>query len=102
MNLSDLAKQFHDNALAHGFWESENKAEKIALMHSELSEALEAVRKPRPDNKLTQFSSEVVEFADVLIRVLDYCHHYALPIEDAVMAKHTYNITRPFKHGKVF
>ena len=100
--LNTLAKEFYDNAVAHGFWTAPNKGERIALMHSELSEALEYVRKPGPDDKLPQFSGEVVELADALIRILDYCAHYNLPIEQAVLAKHEYNKQRPFMHGKAF
>lgn len=102
MNLSELAKEFHNNAVAHGFWDNPNKGERIALMHSELSEALEAIRKPGPDDKLPQHSAEVVELADAIIRILDYCEHYELPIEAAVLDKHEYNIKRPYKHGKQF
>ena len=102
MNLTELAKEFHDNAVAHGFWDNPNKGERIALMHSELSEALEAVRKPGPDDKLPHLDSETVELADAIIRILDYCHYYRLPIEEAVLAKHEYNIKRPYKHGKAF
>ena len=102
LDLSTLAKEFNDNAVRHGFWETPNKGERIALMHSELSEALEYVRKPGPDDKLPEFSGEVVELADALIRILDYCAHYNLPIEAAVLAKHEYNKKRPYKHGKQF
>lgn len=102
LSLTTLAKEFNDLATKNGFWENPNKGERIALMHSELSEALEAIRKPAPDDKLPQFSGEVVEFADAIIRILDYCHHYNLPIESAVVAKHEYNKTRPYKHGKAF
>ena len=102
LNLNTLAEEFCDNATKHGFWETPNRGERIALMHSELSEALEYIRKPGADDKLPQFSGEVVELADATIRILDYCAFYNLPIHEAVMAKHEYNIKRPYKHGKQF
>lgn len=96
----------HNNALQHGFWgkvpDPTLKAEKIALMHSELSEMLEGVRKPTPDSHCPEFSSEAVEAADLLIRLLDYCMAFHIPLTSATIAKMQYNSTRPFKHGKAF
>jgi len=100
--LNSLASEIHQTALNHGFWESENKAEKIALMHSELSEALEAIRKPCQDDKCPAYTGEEVELADAVIRILDYAHHFGLDLEGAISAKAAFNKTRPYKHGKAF
>ena len=106
--LTFLARNMHTIEAAHGFLTPvpENllpmfKGNKIALMHSELSEALEAVRKPRQDDHCPMFSNEVVELADCVIRVLSYCYHFNLPLADAILAKAEFNRSRPFMHGKL-
>ena len=49
MLISDLAREVHENAVAHGWWDEERKPpEIIALIHSEWSEALEEARAGRP------------------------------------------------------
>ena len=87
---------------AQGFWESDNTGEKIALMHSELSEALEADRKSLDAEHIPGFSGVEEELADVIIRVLDFAGHHQLRLGEALSAKIAYNLTRPFKHGKAY
>lgn len=97
---------FKNNA-DHGFWEGNiedfNKGEKLMLIVTELAEVLEALRHGNPpDEKVPEFSSEAVEIADAVIRILDYCAAYNIDLVGAILAKHAYNVTRPFKHGKKF
>ena len=99
-----LSQGCYTNSLQHGFWDKlpRNKGEMIALMHSELSEMLEGVRKPAPDTHCPEFSSEEIELADLLIRAFDYAGGHDPRLGEALIAKMAYNATRPHKHGKAF
>lgn len=94
-----------ENSRNKGFWEDKenrNKGEMIALMHSELSEMLEGVRKPQQSEKLPEFTLEEEEAADLFIRLMDYCEGWGLKLPEAIEAKMEYNTGRPYKHGKAF
>jgi NTP pyrophosphatase (non-canonical NTP hydrolase) len=104
--LNELAFVVHANAKAHGFWTGDpldrNVGEMIALIHSELSEALEGHRKNAADDHLPEFDSLTVELADAVIRILDLAAGRQLNFAEALLSKMRFNLGRPHKHGKDF
>ena len=104
--LAQLCEECHANAARHGFYDHDphiNIAEKIALMHSELSEALEAARcTPKLDEHCPAHQNFEVELADCCIRIFDLCGALQLNLGQALVDKIMYNESRPYKHGKQF
>ena len=102
--INRLADEIHEMATVKGHWDgNKNVGEKIALMHSELSEALEGSRRGNPpDEHCPLFSSMEIEFADCVIRILDFGVEYNLDVAQAMAAKMKFNATRPYRHGKKF
>ena len=64
----------------------------LLLIHSEVSEACEALRKG--DKGAVE-----EELADVIIRVLHTAEKNGFDMEQAVWEKHKKNMTRPHRHG---
>lgn len=74
---------------------------KLVLIHSEVSEAVEAAilgvwSMQSPAGKPEGL---VVELADAVIRIMDLCQKLDLDLESAMAAKHEYNKTRSHRHG---
>lgn len=77
--------------------------DKIALLHSELSEALEADRIGNPPAQhISGFSAKEEELADVLLRVLNVAMIENLRVAEAAVAKLRHLTTRPYMHGKKY
>ena len=132
MTLNEWAKEIHENAVAHGWWDDERSfGDIVALCHSELSEALEEYRSNRPmlwyackeaeketpcdpkdETECRWFGVEercgyrdgkpegiATEMIDCIIRILDWCGKENLDVDKLLELKHTYNKTRPYRHG---
>ena len=113
--IKKLQKLCHKIAVSKGFWECpfcksdsiflcyacqdtrkyRNDGELIALMQSELSEALEDLRKGN-DKHVGE------ELADCVIRIMDFCEARGIDLEKEIIRKIEINKGRKFKHGKKF
>lgn len=100
MNLNELSARVH--AANIKWWQDvetgqaikRNKGELIALMHSELSEALEGERKNLMDDKLPHRRMAEVELVDTIIRILDYAGGFGYDLQGAFDEKMSFNATR--------
>lgn len=94
LRVSALVVLAHDYAKRKGFWpKGRNLGEHLCLIHSEVSEALEALREDKPMDE---------ELADIMIRVADLAGYLHIDLELAIRRKMDFNETRPHKHGKAF
>lgn len=66
----------------------------LCLVHSEISEACEGVRKNSKDDKLPHRSMFEVELADAMIRMFDIAGAYNLDLGGALVEKLEYNANR--------
>ena len=99
--LPRVQKYVHDIAKSKGWWDTPPEdGTVVALMHAELSEALEAMRHGWPQSEVVPEVDPVTEeLADVVIRILDFAGRKELPLAEAIVSKIEYNRTRPHKHG---
>ena len=127
--LNEVRDAIHTNSIAKGFWEEPNTniTEKIMLVVTELSEAVEAMRKLSKEELISEIQGNSAtieafdlygydhydfekfvkdsigdEFADSIIRILDLCGRLGIDIEGHIKYKMVYNSTRPYLHGKKF
>lgn len=123
--INRLSAEIHKNNVNKGFYEDKkNIGEMLALVHSEVSEALEADRKGNYANMdevlwddMNNTSEEGYfqhafgayckdtfedELADIMIRVMDLAHYKGIDLEKHIDAKMKFNSLREFKHGKKY
>lgn len=116
VELNVLSKIIHENNVEAGWWTDLDTGEPLTgykkpedpkfsesrrdllnllcLVHSEVSEAAEGVRKNCPDDKLPHRSMFEVELADALIRIFDIAGAHKLDLGGALYEKLEYNKNR--------
>lgn len=97
--LNKLTRACFGLSWVKGWWNSKDSldnqiAAKLALVHSEISEALEGFRKDLMDDKLPHRKMFEVELADACIRIFDIAGYFGLDLEGAIREKLEYNQTR--------
>jgi NTP pyrophosphatase (non-canonical NTP hydrolase) len=104
--LDVLSALLHETAIEKGFWDNPKNFDvfgnKLALVHSEVTEVLEAIRKNKGSEQIVE------EMADILIRTLDlyaamrnagFVKH---SLDEVLFNKMSINKSRPQKHGHLF
>lgn len=126
MELNELVRLAHGNAKEKGWWSDDDgkpitksPLEIQMLIVSEIAEACEEVRKKSPPvyqcgatdpairtpdmtecwNWQLKPEGELIELADAMIRIADYCGHKDWDLSAAIEMKMKYNKTRPHRHG---
>jgi NTP pyrophosphatase (non-canonical NTP hydrolase) len=127
-DLNDLQKVVHQNSKAHGWWDTKDDdvghfVRKMFKVQDEICEAGREVDHGRgfnetyytcenPDSHTSLDCTGICsmcrygkpegvgyELADAVIRILDFCEWAGIPLWDRMVRKHTFNLTREYRHG---
>ena len=104
--LDVLSAILHETAIEKGFWDNPKNFDvfgnKLALVHSEVTEVLEAIRKNKGSEEIVE------EMVDILIRTLDFyasmrnAGFVTHSLDEILFKKMEINKARPALHGNLF
>lgn len=104
LSTSTLQSACHNLAKQSGWWNNSDPntsienplhfSNKLCLIHSEISEAMEGDRKGLMDDKLPHRLMREVELADAVIRIFDLAGGYGMDLPGAIVEKLAYNALR--------
>lgn len=98
--FNEVAADIHGVAVSKGWWDKpRNDGEIIALVHSELSEALEGLREDAQSDKIPGFLAVEEELADAIVRIMDVSYARNWRVAEALIEKTAFNTTRERMHG---
>lgn len=112
--VNTLANDIGEISEAKGFWDPDEVGDigiiplKLALIHSEATEALDVHRKWYDDSdedanhQMSDMQADdfFEEVADIIIRSLDLAGYYGVDIGNIIIAKVEKNRERPYRHSK--
>lgn len=124
--FSDMQNHVHSTAISKGWWDKRAQMENacsqyesrvyptpisdfsvvanqiscLALVVTEIAEAIEAIRHGNPpDDKIPEFNGAEAECADAVIRLMDVSEYYGWRLSEAIVAKAEMNRGREPMHG---
>ena len=110
-NFGELQELLYNTALDNGWFDTDTKdpnwiGTQIALMHSELSEALDVFRKLKDIKEIDEVFEGLVEpkgffveMADACMRIMVLAERFNVDLERIIILKNSINKLRGYKHG---
>lgn len=102
LNLfAELQEEVYKTAVSKGWYDKPSEdGTLLCQIHSEVSEALEALRvDEKMSDKIPEFKWVEEELGDIILRVISFAKLKGYNVGGAMIAKKEYNKGRSHKHG---